>query len=394
MTNETDDVDVLIVAFAAPRQASPRGARTRAIVRALTARGATVRVIAPAATASPDAPPATGTRGRAIEVPKRWLVERGKRAAASILVDKHEPRARLETLRLPRAGGALLIGAPFAPIGLAARALTRTGTPYVVDVGDPWVLTARPEDAPRGIAGRRSRRLEAGLWGGAAAGIVTTLPQADALHRTVRADLPLLVRPNGYADEFRGLAPSDPPSSPQRGVLRLAHFGMISSPRLDVSSVLRRLIASGRWDRVELHQYGPVWNTQLDGLPDPIKVVRHAVLPWDQVVKLAPTFDAVVVVGNHNSAQMPSKAVEYMTLPTPRLAVVNGHADDALTHYLEGRPGWLVAAHDADDLAARLETFVRTRIDGELAPPLSEGWTAVSAQLATFVLDHLPSGVR
>lgn len=394
MTRVPPSFDILVVAFAAHRGASPRGARTRAIVRALETRGASVRLIAPPATETNGDRGATAASGRKTASPAQWLVERGKRAAAAVLVDKHEPRARREAARLPDARGALLIGAPFSPIAYAARTLTRSGTPYVVDVGDPWVLTARPEDAPSRIAGRRARTLERHLWDGATAGIVTTFPQADALHRDVRADLPLLVRPNGYGDKFRDLSGRYGTPARRDGVLRLAHFGMISSPRLDVSTVLRKLAAAGRWHRVELHQYGPVWNDQLDGLPEPIEVVRHTVLPWEQVVRLAPTFDAVVVVGNHNSAQMPSKAVEYMTLPTPRLAVVNGQADDALTRYLDGRPGWLVAPHDASDLPARLDAFVRARIDGELAPPLSEGWTAVSEQLVTFVLDQLSRGTE
>ncbi len=232
------------------------------------------------------------------------------------------------------------------------------------------------------------------MWGRAAAGIVTTKPQADALRHSVRADLPLLVRPNGYADRF--LEPAGPikPSGARTDVLRLAHFGMISSPRLDISSVLRRLAASKRWTRIEFHQYGPVWNAQLDGLSDPIEVVRHSVLPWNDVVQLASSFDAVVVVGNHNSAQMPSKAIEYMTLPVPRLAVVNGHPDDAMTQYLEGRQGWLVAPHGSDDLPDRLSGFVRARDEHELKPPPSESWTAVSEQLATFVLGQLSYGVR
>ena len=83
----------------------------------------------------------TGRRAAATAV-RRLLRRRGRELAELFLLDKHElwSRRRFRGWR-PDCDAALLIGFPFSPLSEAARRLTAAEIPYVVDAGDPWVLT-------------------------------------------------------------------------------------------------------------------------------------------------------------------------------------------------------------------------------------------------------------
>jgi hypothetical protein len=99
------------------------------------------------------------------------------------------------------------------------------------------------------------------------------------------------------------------------------------------------------------------------------------------------------VVGNRDRKQLPSKAVDYMTLPIPRAAVTEPAADDALTAYVSGRPGWLVVSPRAADAAIAVRDHVERRwAPDELALPDSESWASVADTIAAFVEETF--GVR
>ena len=75
-------------------------------------------------------------------------------------------------------------------------ALLNLEYPYVVDAGDPWVLTSsRPEARAIGRVEAQSRIR---LWDGAVGGVVTTDAQARALASIFPSSL--LIRPNGFSD--------------------------------------------------------------------------------------------------------------------------------------------------------------------------------------------------
>jgi hypothetical protein len=66
------------------------------------------------------------------------------RITRPMFIDRYEPLAAWRLPHwTPRGCGALLIGYPFSPLYHSARRLARRGIPYVVDVGDPWALTAK-----------------------------------------------------------------------------------------------------------------------------------------------------------------------------------------------------------------------------------------------------------
>ncbi len=116
------------------------------------------------------------------------------------------------------------------------------------------------------------------------------------------------------------------------------------------------------------------------------KIERRQVLPWSQILAEAPAFHAALAIGNRNPAQLPSKAVQYLTLPIPRVALV-GTETDALATYARGMPGWVSIApttsHPDRELASLLG---RHWNPSELAPPVTESWEHVERALLDFIV--------
>jgi hypothetical protein len=304
-------------------------------------------------------------------------------AVERVLLDKWEPWSIQRMARWrPDADAALLIGHPFSPLVYAARHLRSAGIPYVVDSGDPWALTD-PRPANKGLSLWRARRAERRLWEAASGAVLTTSAQADGL-RDLFPDLPFLVRPNGY-EPLRERSPAPPPK-PAAPELRIAHFGMISNQRLDIRPLLRGLSGSGIWERVVFAQFGDDFAAMLDGLEGDLEIERHPAYPWPQVVRRAADYDLALVAGNVNPGQLPSKTVQYLTLPLPRLALTAGSANDALAAYVRDKPGWL-AVSSADPAAAeRVRSHLaRAWTAADLSPPAAEGWPAVAETIVGFV---------
>jgi hypothetical protein len=229
---------------------------------------------------------------------------------------------------------------------------------------------------------RRRADAERALWESAAGGIVTTEGQARAI-RAVMPGLNVLVRPNGYSEV-------EIPSSSRRveseDELRVAHFGDLYAPRIDISGFLRRLAASKVWRRVVLYQYGRDAIGMLEELSDVLRVEVRPPILWNDVVRFSATaVDLALVVGNKDARQLPSKAVEYMTLPVPRLAVTLG-AGDALSEYVGTKRGWLVLSADTVDPGPLVAHHVRRQWTAEeLSPSPEEAWNRVAAEIAGFV---------
>jgi hypothetical protein len=119
-----------------------------------------------------------------------------------------------------------------------------------------------------------------------------------------------------------------------------------------------------------------------------VTVQRRDPVPWPEAVRLAAAEVHIgLVVGNTDPRQLPSKAIEYLTLPVPRLALTGGQAEDALADYVDGKPGWLTLNVDAPDAAPHVWDHLRRSWTAEeLAPPADESWERVAQQLASFVL--------
>lgn len=358
------------------KKLTPRGQRTHWVVDYLE-RGWDVEVTALPAEESANG--ATSGSGRA-----PWRRLAGD-AVRSTLLDKWEPWSLRHLGRWqPRVEGGMLIAYPWSPVAYAARRLRHVGLPYVVDAGDPWVLTSPGTDT-RLLAKYRGRRAEGAIWDGAAGAVVTTRQQADVIAAHFPA-LPILVRPNGYEPAPDGAAP--PASTGKRDPehLRIVHYGMLTFVRVDVSKLLERLAASGRWKSITFTQYGDDHAGMLARAPASVEVEFRPAQPWAEVLAGASQYDVAIVVGNWLTGQLPSKAIQYMTLPIPRLGLSERTSDDALAEYVSGRPAWLALAKDEPDAAERLwQHLERNWSAAELAPPAEEAWPRVAERIGDFV---------
>jgi hypothetical protein len=361
---------VLVVGFAAGRPLSPRGERVQALVAELEKR---FRVELCAGAGGSTAVPSRPSR-------RRRLV--GDLARLVVLDRDELESARVFRASTPIADAALLIGSPFSPMVWAARRLVRGQVPYVVDIGDPWALTNAKPSFPT-VARARALRAERFLWQHARGGIVTTTLQAESLRALFR-DLPILVQPNGFTPVPSAVSL---PGSRDASRLSVVHYGDLYEPRLDVVPFLRALSDSGKWRQVSFTLYGVDWNHALSRLRAPVEVRTLAPVPWTDVVATASDHDVALVVGNRNPAQLPSKAVQYLTLPIPRVALVNGHAVDALAGYVASKPAWLTLSYNArgsdwiDQFAAHVQ---RRWTASELEPPLSEAWPTACRRIVEF----------
>ncbi len=331
--------------------------------------------------APPPSVPTGGASGRSGgSNPARRLAAA---AVDRVLLDKWEPWSVKRLRRWqPDADAALLIGHPVSPLVYASRRLLDTGIPYVIDEGDPWAIT-NPSPYSKGLSLRRARRLEPRLWQGAAGGILTTPQQADRL-TALFPDLPTLVRPNGY-DPLPGPPPGRVRDT-NTSELRIAHFGMLSSYRLDLRPLLGRLGDSGIWQRVVFAQFGDDFAGMLDNPPAGVEIERNPSYPWQEVVQRAAEYDLALVVGNLNPDQLPSKAVQYLTLPVPRLAVTDGSPDDSLATYVGDKPGWLALASGDPEAGRLVEKHLAEGWSEESLRPLpAEAWPGVADTVAAFV---------
>ncbi len=317
--------------------------------------------------------------------------------AARMFIDRHEPKMWLRGRSIPTDGidASLVVSMPASPASLAAGRLCAAGIPYVVDQGDPWGIGTEAFRG-RGFASRRRKYLECRMWEGAVGGVFTTQSQAEAVLELV-PDLPYLIRINGYRPFARvvfedAFARRKDPD----GVLRLAHFGSlkigtIENPRVDAGETLAALAESGLWRRVVFTQFGHLPDGFAGGLSSAgIEIERRDRISWDQAPEVAAEFDAALVIGNHSfhRARVPSKVIEYLSLPIPRIALTSGVNGDELASVARSLPGYLAGSAADSELAERIDSFLRREwtLD-DLLPPVEYRWDRVAADVVQFFLE-------
>lgn len=362
-----------------PIDFSPRGQRTEHLINALQRYGEVERI---------------GEKN----IPQ-WLAGDGKRTTSSwyrrlargltshVLLDKYEITARQSLRRwCPKVDAAVLVGYPCSPLPFAAQKLVHNHIPYIVDIGDPWMLT-NPYPEGGWLQRRRAARLERRLWASARGVIVTTQGQGDAL-RGLFPHLRVLVRPNGYnSPDVEASSPVPNAKKNPGNELRLVHYGSLYGARVNFARIFQRLADSGEWDKVVLRQYGPDWEGSLEAISDHVEVDRRPPISWAEVLAEAHIFHAAVVIGWQNPAQMPSKAVQYLTLPIPRIAMVNSGSEDALAAYVADKPGWAVIDEENGAASIVASHLSKRWAQVDLQVPGSESWEAVEHVLGGFVVD-------
>jgi hypothetical protein len=365
-------VRILVLSYSTGER--PRGERTRRVVESLRSM-ADVTLIS-----GPEQRPPDRVLGKRITTRALGTVRR------RLLVDTQEPWAWIQSRKLSAEyDGALLIGAPFSPPAWAARRLTSMGTPYVVDVGDPWVLTSASQ-AVRGVALMRARSLERHMWAHACGAVLTTRQQKERL-KAAFPTMQVLIRPNGVEPSEVALEARAPARDE---VLRLVQFGLVSDVREDVRPALARLAGSGHWSHVEVDQYGPDHSGWLSRPPKGTTVRVHALLPWKDAVSVSKTYDAAIVMGNRDGSQLPSKAISYLSLPIPRIALTYQVNGSALSEYVRDKQAWLTAAIDDPRLGYLVNAHTsRSWSAAAFSIPEAELWPTAADQIARFVVGRL-----
>ena len=331
----------------------------------------------------PHAPAkSTGSPFRAGRSAARYVAE-------SLLLDKFEPGCRRNTANIPTdLTGGLLVGFPFSPVAVAASVLAHRDVPYVIDAGDPWALTASNGSSHWLGGGWRQRRAEYRMWDQAAGAILTTQGQADALQQ-IFPNLPILIRPNGYE---RMPLPIKHHSEPQpSSTLRLVYYGSFYDTYnpLRVRHLCEHLLRCGHWKGLTFTHYGRDLNGTLATLPSQIHVTQRSPVPWPEVIEQADNYDVALVVGHRDQRKLPSKAIAYLTLPIPRLALCET-TKDALAEYVTDKPAYLVTTPDEADLGNQVASHLKHMwTPKELAPPRSEAWDVVAAEVAAFVSERI-----
>jgi hypothetical protein len=367
-----------VVSYLANDPLTPRGTRTKALIEALERDWAVELHASSALHAAPH---------------RRAAVRRARKVVARVskrlILDPQElwSYRRFRSWK-PQVDAALLIGWPMSPLVYAAARLRRAGIPYLIDVGDPWVLT-NPGSTLRRPVISRAARAEFVLWSAASGAVVTTKAQADAF-RSLYPDLPILIRPSGYRDVTIAAEDRAPRKRAQRAepILKLLNFGTLYMSLVDVSEVLARLVDSGLWREVKFTHFGHAWPGALERASLKATVSTQPPVPWEEAVALAGDHDVAVVLGTRPlyRIRLPSKAAQYLTLPIPRVAISSGADDDALAQYVNGKPGWLCCAIDDPHLPERLRSHVsRDWSARELAPPADESWPRVGDEVVAFV---------
>src|SRR4051812_13456857 len=120
---------LIVVSYKGVDRASPRGTRTAAICTELNRRSDEFDLLA--------GPPMASGPDRHTNILTAGLRRVLARSARFVVLDNYEVwsrRVMLPRLRTIEADGAVLIGFPFSPVGLAAQALLERGIPYVVDI--------------------------------------------------------------------------------------------------------------------------------------------------------------------------------------------------------------------------------------------------------------------
>jgi hypothetical protein len=373
----SDERQTIVVSFAADSPISPRVQRTEHLVTALE-REFDFRV---------ERVPTQGVDPFKGALPRRVA----RRALRPLVLDPFELPARL-ALRgwQPSARGALLIAWPYSPVYIAASRLVAAGIPYVVDVGDPWVLTEPlPTPRSRRLALRRAKAAETFLWRHAAAGVVTTEAQASSL-RALFPALELLSRPNGYTTTAQPEVDREPPhAAPHAGELRLVQFGSVNAVKLPIGGWLSNLRSAAGLRSVHFASYGPVDRPELLRSEDPAVVVEvHNPVDWGRACQIARGFDAAVVVANRNPAELPSKSIQYLTLPVPRIALTARSDQGELGVFAEQRPGFIAVDIDSREDIPRVITHLRRGwSDEELSPPAGDSWAEVAREVVGFTID-------
>ena len=123
--------------------------------------------------------------------------------------------------------------------------------------------------------------------------------------------------------------------------------------------------------------------------PDPAVAVEfHDPVDWGRACQIARDFDAAVVVANRNPAELPSKSIQYLTLPIPRIAVTASRDPGELGAFAAQRPGFIAVDVDSrEDIPRLIAHLRRAWSDEALSPPVGDSWAEVAREVVGFAIE-------
>jgi hypothetical protein len=334
--------------------------RSEHLAAAFSEHGWQVRIVADEAAgeAVSDAPAAAGAAG---------ALRRGAASLARLVLPYPDSYARWSARagrRLRHAESPDLVYAlawPFSAIALGAALGSRFGAPLVVDVGDPWPHRGLGDVLLERWSLRRAQAM-----------VVTTDGAAELYRR--RSGLPadrVVVAPNG-ADEL--VRPEGREANPPRFLA----LGTLSAPRVDPTPAFRALAELEAEGALEFSFYGECF---LD-LPPDIAAHHRGRVPADEARELMGAADALVIVGNRDPRQVPSKVYEAAESDLPVLYVAGRPTDPGAAILAETGHATVADAGDlADCREAARRTLARMRAGDRPAPARRFTWAATEERV-------------
>jgi hypothetical protein len=158
--------------------------------------------------------------------------------------------------------------------------------------------------------------------------------------------------------------------------------------KISIGGWLARVRRTAGLPRVRFANYGSVDRPDLLQSDDPAVVVEiHEPVEWARACEIARGFDAAVVTANDHPAQLPSKSIQYLTLPVPRVGVTASSDPGELGAFAAQRPGFIsVDVESQEDVSRLISHLRRPWSDDELAPPADDSWAAVARQVLGFTI--------
>lgn len=378
------DSITLVAPYLVPNSIGPRAARSRKIAAGLQAAGHELHAVVIDDGLPPDptiegqvlaaAPgPLVGEMGEPGMNARRRLraaaADQARRAVP--LPDAHirwaTALARDPALERPPSPDTIVyaVAAPFSSLVLGAILARRWGVPLIGDLGDPWPA--------RGAAEARLARWTMSRLSSL---VVTNQRTADAYRDQLHPGASIVVAPNG-ADELER-------SEPEADVPPLfLQLGTLSNLRVDPASAYGALAELDREGLIRFRSHGEAWVRLA-----PEAASHHlGVIPEDEARTLMRAAAAVLVVGNRNAIQIPSKVYEIARSEAWGLCVSELDREPGAEILRESGHGVICGNDEGEIRAGALEILARER-RGERPQPTSRfSWEETVVRVVALLDD-------
>lgn len=239
----------------------------------------------------------------------------------------------------------ITVSLPFTDhlLGLAAKRRF-PGLHWVVDIGDPFSIQAKPPNNSWLYKGL-NLRLERRVLESADAVSVTTQALVNAYAKLFSPSLASKIKViPPLSAEALAKAGSPAPTKPsvQASPITLAYFGALYAPTRTPDAFLNLIkrafqLRPDLKDRLSIHFYGEIFPEFYDRLSKEPAIHLHGLRSREEVREAMQSVDILVNIGNTTDFQLPSKAVDYLASGKPILNL-SYVEKDPFALFFEGNP--------------------------------------------------------